>query len=368
MSSVSVEYILIRVIESDTIKEMSQEIINNLLDLPESQEFDCKRAEIQPSKVLKTVCAFVNSQGGVIALGVDDPRKVSREKRIVGIGAQEPLLSELLNLVKKEFDPPLVREIEMRKIATGNLHGKRDHIALLRIPKSPDIHSLKNGNTFIRRGSSNYRIGVSEITRLRYEKGTLKYENEPATDVPFSALNHDLLNQYKEDVGSLEMNDREFLKDNGLAVKRGRQTVLTKAGVLLFAKNPAVVLKSKCSVKVSHYYGKTRNYSGEPNFVTRPFTIEGPLLQQIEQTLNYYQGVASASPPKLIGAKFFPSLLIPEWAFQEAVTNAVIHRNYYIEDDIQIEYLTIVLKLPAPALIPDILHRRILGAKDLLVM
>ena len=327
-------------------------IIDDLLDLPEGQAFDCKRVEIKPTKVLETLCAFANSQGGTIALGIDDPQKVDREKRIVGVDAQESFLSELQNLIEKEFDPPLVKGISINKIPAINLQDKQDHIVLLNIPKSPDIHSLKSGNTFVRRGSSNYKIGVSEITRLRYEKGALKYENEPAAGTAVSVLDRGLLDQYKKDVGSLEANIQEFLRDNGLAVMSGEQTVLTKAGVLLFAKNPAVALKSKCSIKVSHYYGKSRNYSGEPNFVTRPFTIEGPLLRQIEQAVNYYKRVAEMSPPKLIGARFFPSLLIPEWAFQEAVTNAVVHRNYYIEDDIQIRIFDDRIEIASPGTYP----------------
>ena len=326
--------------------------LENLLNLTESEEFDCKRAEIQPAKALETICAFANSQGGTLAFGLEDPLKGSPSQRVLGIKTSGLKLEELLNLIEKEFNPPLLETPQKYEIDVVNNKGETDSIILLKITKSKEIHSLRNGNTFIRRGSSNYKIGVPEITKLSYEKGTRKYENELAPDVDLSMLDHQLLNRYKKDVDSETKDSKIFLKNNGLATAVKNQILLTKAGVLLFAHNPAIALKTKCSIKISHYYGKQRNYSGTPNFVTRPFTIEGSLLHQIQKTVKYYQETVRGAPPKLIGSNFFPSLLIPEWAFQEAVTNAVIHRNYYIEDDIQIRIFDDRIEIASPGTYP----------------
>ena len=37
--------------------------------------FDCKRLKDRLTKILETVVAFANSDGGVIALGLEDPDK-----------------------------------------------------------------------------------------------------------------------------------------------------------------------------------------------------------------------------------------------------------------------------------------------------
>ncbi|MEW6109750.1 MAG: ATP-binding protein, partial [Nitrospirota bacterium] len=164
-------------------------------------------------------------------------------------------------------------------------------------------------------------------------------------------IDKNLLERYKGDTGSDAINDWQFLKDNGLALKNG-DFQLTKAGVLLFGKNPSVTLGGKCSIKISHYYGTKPAYSGEPNFVRRPFTIEGPLLYQIEQTIRYFKETTKSSPPRLKGSTFNPSLLIPEWAFQEAVTNAVIHRNYFVQDDIQVRFFDDRIEIESPGIYP----------------
>src|SRR5690606_27079701 len=105
------------------------------------------------------------------------------------------------------------------------------------------------------------------------------------------SLNIDLLKQYKQDTSSTSVDDWQFLKDNGLAVNDSGQYELTKAGALLFGNNPAVALTSKCGIKISHYYGTKPTYTGKPNFVTRPFTIEGPLMKQIERAIEYFRSI-----------------------------------------------------------------------------
>lgn len=331
--------------------ESNDKKIDYLLGLPESQVFDCKRARIKPAKIIETVCAFANTDGGVIALGMEDPKKAPKNERLIGVSEGADNISDILNALDKEFEPPLF-PVEKQYLGIVNTENQKDQILLLVINKGEDIHSLKNGDTFRRDGNKNHKMGASEITRLRYEKGSLKYEDEKALGAGLDDLNLEKLTQYKADNNSQNTETWQFLKDNGLATKDGDKWALYKSAILLFGKNPAVTLKSKTSIKISHYYGKSRNYSGNPNFVMRPFTIEGCLLDQIEQTIGYYRKVVRESPPKLVGASFLPSILIPEWAFQEAVTNAVIHRNYFLEDDIQIRFFDDRIEIESPGAYP----------------
>ena len=330
---------------------MKDSLVDILLDTREWQTFDCKRAAIKPTKIAETICAFANSDGGTIVVGLEDPDKVSRDKRLIGISEAEDNVSEILNMVNKEFEPPL-QSVNATNIEIVNTTGALDKLVLIHVTKSKNVHSLKKGDTFIRTGRQNHKIGAQEITHLRYEKGDLKYEDETTKDITLTDLDGKLLETYKKDTSSEQTDDFQFLKDNGLAVKQKSGWVLNKSAALLFGGNPTVLLKSKAGIKISHYYGKERNYSGEPNFVRRPFTIEGPLLHQIEKAVAYFSGVVKNSPPKLVGASFLPSLLIPEWAFQEAITNAVIHRNYFIEDDTHVRIFDDRIEIESPGTYP----------------
>lgn len=328
-----------------------QEIIKLFLDTKEWQTFECKRAAIQPAKLLETVVAFANSDGGYIALGLEDPSKAQVEKRLIGISENAENASDVLKLIDKEIDPQLKLWTKF-ELNIKNVKGFEDKLLVLNIKKSNDVHSLKKGDTYVRKGKQNVKIGSSEIIRLQYEKGAIKFEEENTSIDVLDDIDNDLLIEYKKETQSQSQDNWQFLKDNGLATKDKNKFVLTKACVLLFGKNPSVVLKSKNGIKISHYYGIKPSYSGEPNFVRRPFTIEGPLLNQIEQALEYFRNVVKNSPPKLSGSTFKTSLLIPEWAFQEAVANAVIHRNYSTQDDIQIRFFDNRIEIESPGSYP----------------
>lgn len=328
-----------------------KEIVKLFLDTQEWHKFECKRAAVQPFKLLETIVAFANTEGGYLVIGLEDPSKADGLKRLIGISENLDNVSEFLKLIEKEIDPPL-RLFTHFELEITNIHKAQDKLIVLDIKKSNDVHSLKKGDTFVRRGNQNIKIGSTEIIRLKYEKGSIRFEDEASGILSLETIEDKLLGQYKKDTQSENLDDWQFLKDNGLAIKRNGNFELTKAGVLLFDKNPSVTLKSKCGIKVSHYYGTKPTYSGEPNFVRRPFSIESPLLHQIEQTLNYFRGVVGSSSPKLAGGVFKPSLLVPEWAFQEAVTNAVIHRNYSVQNDIQIRFFDDRIEIESPGTYP----------------
>lgn len=323
-----------------------------LLKISEWESFEVKRAAANPRNLLETICAFSNNEGGLLVIGMEDPDKAEEAERIIGVSEKPDNVSEFLKLVRSEFDPPLQHFIHVFEEPVTNRAGKEDSLTLIRMDKSNDIHSLKNGDTFIRRGSQNVKVGAQEILRLRYERGSIKFEDEDSGVSDLDELNHQLLDEYRNSTDSRDSDVWQFLKDNGLATIRNKKYSLTNAGALLFGKNPAVLLSRKCSIRISHYFGIKPTYSGEPNFVRRPFTIEGPLLNQIQETIRYFQQTVKESSPKLHNGTFRPSLLIPEWVFQEAVANAVIHRNYAVQNDIQIRFFEDRVEIESPGSYP----------------
>lgn len=329
----------------------NKELLQLFLDTQEWQQFECKRAAVQPYKLLETIVAFANTEGGYIVVGLEDPNKAKNLDRLIGISESPDNVSDFLKLIEKEIDPP-IRLWNQFELKIANVKNKKDQLLVINVNKSNDVHSLKRGDTFVRRGKQNVKIGSTEIMRLKYEKGSVKFENEPSGITSLETLDDNLLLNYKKDTNSESQDNWQFLKDNGLAIKRNNTFELTKAGALLFDKNPSIDIKGKCSIKITHYYGLKPVYSGEPNFVRRPFTIEGPLLYQIEKTIDYFKQVVRSSSPKLSGGVFRPMFMIPEWAFQEAITNAVIHRNYFIENDIQIRFFDDRIEVESPGTYP----------------
>ena len=329
-------------------------LLQHLLERKEGQNFECKRALTKPRKLLETAVALANAGGGILVIGMEDPSKADKEKRFIGTNEDtDGNLSEFKKQIEKEINPPTQHTIDDIKIT--NAEGLPDNLTVVQFEKSKEIHSLKSGDTLIRRGTQNTKIGAQEIIRLQYEKGVKPFEGEETDITTLEDLDINLLKEYVESVQSENKdNIPQFLKDSGLAKQYKESFRLTKAGVLLFGKNPSILLGSKCEIKISHYYGTERTYSEKPNFVRRPFSIEGPLLQQIKKTVAYFHDFVKTTPPELQGATFNPkqTLLIPEQVFHEAVTNAVIHRNYFIEDDIQIRFFDDRIEVESPGTYP----------------
>ena len=77
--------------------------VDRLLAMPESYNFDCKRMLGKIDKLLETVVAFANADGGMIALGLEDPEKATGRDRLYGL--QENLLNwdELLRKLKSRI-------------------------------------------------------------------------------------------------------------------------------------------------------------------------------------------------------------------------------------------------------------------------
>ncbi len=141
----------------------------------------------------------------------------------------------------------------------------------------------------------------------------------------------------------------KFFIKNGLAEEENGKIYLNNAAVLIFSENPSIVLKRKSGITIAHYFGTARTPSPTPNFRRPPFTIEGPLLKQIEESYKYVS--ENALPMKLEGATF-KRLRIPEFVIQEAITNAVIHRDYSIQDNIHIRIFDDRIEVESPGWLP----------------
>src|SRR5579885_2991778 len=82
------------------------DLINQALDREESFTFDCKRIKKDLTKILETVVAFANSEGGTIALGLEDPDKAKGRDRIFGIQENPMNWDELRRLLKSRITEP----------------------------------------------------------------------------------------------------------------------------------------------------------------------------------------------------------------------------------------------------------------------
>ncbi len=330
---------------------LDQDIIDFLVDLKENSRREFKRMLKRPTELLPSVVAFANTKWGYLALWIEDSSKASGTNRLIGINEWGDNYAEFLTALRRNIQPELGNNVDVSSIGIINTKGENDKIVLVRVYPNAEIYSTLSGDTFMRTDNSNKKIGGQEIIRLKYEKWSLKYEDEISDIDSLDELDKEIFEEFKFSIKA-GGEDRQVLKDNWLAYLKDGKRFLRKSGVLLFAKNPTIALSNKCWIRISHYYGNYANFSWEPNFRRRPFTIEWPIKKQIIQCTDFFSDLIRETPPILWKDGFQSTLRIPLEVIQEAITNAVIHRNYAIQNDIQVRIFDDRVEIESPWVYP----------------
>ncbi len=325
------------------------ELLTDILAIPsESQTIEFKRLtdEKVVAKTVETIVAMANTDGGVIILGIDDPEKTKLKglDRIFGIDESTDVFDALGREIQRII-PPLAG-IWPPKIHESN--GKR--VGILFVLKSVDSFRSINDHVFVRGEKGNRRLAAHEIIKFAYAKGFEKADKS-LMDVDFDLLNTDYWKQWKDsrriNGGPVDV----ILEKVGLA-RKDQNSMLkpTLAAVLLFAEYPNDLTETKCAVRVFQYTGTVETIGEAPNLVGLPKTIHGPLIKQIIDTHEYVLTLLRSGIKVPSGFKSIYK--IPERAVKEAITNAIIHRDYYIKRDIEIKIFEDRVEVESPGLFP----------------
>jgi ATP-dependent DNA helicase RecG len=145
---------------------------------------------------------------------------------------------------------------------------------------------------------------------------------------------------------------QNVLFNTGLARKDQNQTLKpTRAAALLFSMYPHHIIDTKCTIRVFQYEGTIETVKETLNLIGTPRTIEGPVAKQIKEGHEYVLTLLRAGM-RIPSSGFITKYSIPERAIKEAITNAVIHRDYYIKRDIEVRIFEDRVEVESPGLFP----------------
>jgi ATP-dependent DNA helicase RecG len=325
------------------------EIIDRLLALPESYKFDCKRIIGKVDKLLECVIAFANADGAVIALGLEDPAKAAGRTRVYGLEENMLNWDELLRKLKSRVTEAELLPVTSQTIPCTLRDGTRGSIGVIRIEKSPRIHSIVDNGTYVRLQKGNKEITASEINDLSFARGTISAESQ-LVDVDFELLDSIFWKTYAEQRGITRPLE-DALYTIGLAKKLNNGTLKpTMAAVLLFAEEPSGVLAGKTSIRIFHYHGLQVSTDPNTNLTKPPITVGGPVIQQIRDAR---QAVIRELGERVqytdLGFEIVQKY--PLRVVTEAITNAVIHRDYRIHSDILVRIFSDRMEVESPGLL-----------------
>jgi ATP-dependent DNA helicase RecG len=331
--------------------------IRALLAAHESRTLDFKRISAKHNRMVETICAFANTDGGLLVIGIGDVKDLKPgagpESRLFGIEENAEGFDDFRRLVMQRFTPPIARLYWLR-ISCTLYNGQAGNVVLLRVDKSEQIHSVVGNGTWTRMGASNRELAAMEIADLAYQRGVRSAASEL---VP---INLDLLDTptWRTFIAARGLKTgtmAEQLQRIGLAdTVGGGKLRPTRAAVLLFAQEPGSLLAahdSRADIRLMVYSGKTAAPGAVPNLRKNPLTIRGPLIEQIDDAVKAVlreleEGLTLASS----GFKAFH--VYPERVVKEAIVNAVIHRDYRLNRDIFIRIFDNRIEVESPGTFP----------------
>jgi ATP-dependent DNA helicase RecG len=317
----------------------------------ESEVFETKRVSGKMvGKALETVCAFANGQGGWLVLGVEDADKAKRQQRFYGVEENVEAVDELLRKLSTHL-LPTVEGIKVFRVSCTLRDGSAGALMLINVPASDKVHSILDDGTWMRGQKSNREMTAPEITELSYRRGVRSAESEPV-DVDFELLDTETWRLYLRGRGLAPTGIADQLYRIGLAKKVGGELQPLRAAVLLFADQPGALLAgigTRADVRVFHYQGNAILEGEVPNLRKPPKTLSGPIYSLIAQT-HVYLLDELASGLTLAASGFRTVHRYPERVIKEAITNALIHRDYRLNRDTQIRIFDNRLEVASPGL------------------
>lgn len=265
--------------------------------------------------IVETLSAMSNADSGELVVGIEDD-----DRSVTGVPHPEDKVRLMLGAPRDRnyVDPPL--NCRSQEIVTPA--GKR--LLHFRVDASPQVHRLSDGRYLLRRGDRNVPFAADQITLLKHAKPLSLVEQSYPPGATSSALDLELIERLRPELG-FAGRPEQYLVDHYLAEERGGELAPTLAALLLFAKQPGR-WHPRCGINFVRFEGTERKYGGEQNVVKR-FTIEASLSVLIREAYERIRPFIRERH-RLQDLFFTERLEYPTFVWQEAIVNAVAHRDY----------------------------------------
>jgi len=264
--------------------------------------------------VAETLAAMANADGGTLALGLENDGTPS------GVDYPQDRLGVILRAAERNVRPAVKTHYQWADL-------DETKVLIFEVDWSPEVHQLSDGRYLLRVWDQNLPFPASDIAAMKEGKRRKVIEGKFVGDASVNDLDKNLFDQIRQKTG-FEFSDEELLQHYRLAEPRNGRLILSLAALLLFAKDP-LHWQPACYVDFVKWQGTERRFGTELNVIKRA-RIEAPLLTLIEQTFTtVWPHIRERQ--RLVDLFFEERFEYPTFAWQEAVINAVAHRDYGLQ-------------------------------------
>jgi ATP-dependent DNA helicase RecG len=321
--------------------EIPEKEADLLTKIEEGQFLDVKATAISPAKLSHTISAFANTDGGELYIGISEQMlggyvKQREWKGFTDIEAANGHLQAFENYF------PLGNDFQYEFLRCQGRTGAVLHVT---VSRTQGIVTATDGRVYIRRGAQNLpQTKNDELRRLEYTKGLISFEGH-TTGAPAELIVESPVTQEYLTYVVPSAQPAAWLRKQSLIVS-DKPTV---AGLLLFAEEPQAQLPKRCGIKVYRYEtNETEGFRDVLTFI--PITVEGHLYKQINEAVDITVGEVERI--KRMGPGGLQEITYPRETLHEIITNAVIHRDYSIADDVHVRIFDNRIEVQSPGRLP----------------
>ncbi len=316
-----------------------QELID-IVKLGEDSQTKFKEKFTSPDALAAEIVAFANTQGGKILVGVTDRGELK------GLSGEEVsnLNQMISNVCFQKIDPNIA-------VTTENIAYENNVVVLIYVPMGPNKFYMANGSdVWVKVGADKRKAKREEMLRLLQESARLYADEQAMENTGIKDLDLLMVNEFIEKRLEAKVEDGHLPLErilNSMKILTGKKCTL--AGMLLFTKKKHLAL-SHYGIGAVSWYGN--DLSGTQYRDSED--IEGNVAKLFADGMGFLKRQLH----KLQNGQSFNTfgiLEIPEIALEEALVNAIVHRNYFIYSNIRLLVFDERVEIISPGLLPNTL-------------
>lgn len=321
------------------VSEITDKQLLEVLSYVEGHFLDLKAKDIKPSKLTKAISAFANADGGELYIGIAENVALPYPHKWEGFSKPEDANGHL-QVFETLF--PLGEDY----LYTFLSHTKQTGLVLqIVIRKTKNVVKASDGIPYVRRGAQSLPVDTpAKLALLERNKGITSFENELVSVELVKISNSTTAIKFILEVvptsePELWLRKQELIKDD-------KPTV---SGIVLFADLPQAILPKRSGIKVYRY--KTSDAEGtRDTLVGDPISVEGCAYDIIKQTVEITKEIIGKI--QILGTRGLEPVIYPKETLHEVITNAVLHRDYSIADDVHVRIFDNRVEVESPGRLP----------------
>ena len=269
-------------------------------------------------KVGRAICAFANTGGGLVVLGISD------SQQIVGVAEDSDQVQErLTSFLQSGCSSPVSARLDRHEDPEGWVHW-------VEVPGQRGFEPMRyDGRVWVRRGRSSVEPSPTELQDLYNTFGYVLTEERTISAATASDLDMQVFRSYLASLGidtasDPQSNADDDLRNRGAIAEIGGELQPTLYGVLAFGRTPQDYPQTQS------FYIECVAYDGDgrADEVLQTSEAKGRLSEQVERAVGWFSGLGKFEAYR--GLRRHDRRLLPLEALREALVNAVVHRDYAI--------------------------------------